>query len=83
MNSSQLQNRLYAGVLMAFLEPWLSKYGIKLDDEQATALVIAAPIAFHTAAGVWQKICNAFVLYFPPPIRPTQPEIPASTETTK
>lgn len=76
MNAPQFQNRLYAGIITAFIVPWLDQKGIKLNDEQVASLVIAAPIAFHAAAGIWAKICAVFMMYFPPK-NPPQPVEPA------
>jgi hypothetical protein len=78
MDSTAIQNRLLAAPIAALLGPLIEqKLGVKLTDEQLIGLIAAAPIIYHALAAFGQKCAAAFVLYFPPPIPPTQPVNPA------
>ena len=69
-------NRLLAAAMAALLAPWLEReMGIKLTEDQAIGLVGLAPVVYHALAAFAQKCVSAFVLYFPPPVRPTAPAI--------
>lgn len=77
MNNQAVNNRIYATVLAALLGPVLEARGVKLTLDEYGSLVAATPIVFHALAGVWEKCCAAFVLYFPPKNpNPTQPVEP-------
>jgi hypothetical protein len=81
MDSAAVNNRLLVVMAGAIVSPWLDKrFGVQLSPVDTAALLV---LIYHYAATACTKGIAAFKLYFPPPIRPTQPEIPASTETTK
>lgn len=61
-------NRLLVGLVTALLAPHIEQAtGIKLTDGDVEALIGLAPVAWHVIAAGWEKVCAAFVLYFPPP----------------